>query len=207
MSQPLDRTKRIKELGPLDRELGEFWVENPFLLPQLGENLSAYETNCLFMNHGNMQFVDGSFASNVNLDSDSRSVVPADFNRDGRSDLLVGSVGGGPLRLFQNQLPERNWIGLRLRGIDSNANGIGARLVIHVGEKKIYRDLFAANGFFGTTPSELLVGLGDVELIDKIEVRWPSGHISEFSSVTPNRWVNLYEDDRAPETMPILTAE
>ena len=33
-------------------------------------------------------------------DSDSRSVVAADFNRDGAVDLLVGSVGGGPMRLF-----------------------------------------------------------------------------------------------------------
>jgi hypothetical protein len=207
VSQPLDRTKRIKELGPLDRELGEFWVENPFLMPQLGENLSAYETNCLFMNHGDLHFVDGSFTSNVNLDSDSRSAVPADFNRDGKTDLLVGSVGGGPLRLFRNQLPDRHWLGLRLRGTDSNANGIGARLVFHVGEKKIYRDLFAANGFFGTTPSELLVGLGDAEMIDKIEVRWPSGHVSEFLSVTPDRWLNLYEDDRTPEPLSMPTSE
>ena len=198
MSQPLDRTKRIKELGPLDRELGEFWVENPFLMPQMGENLSAYETNCLFMNRGDLKFVDGSFSSNVNLDSDSRSAVPADFNRDGKVDLLVGSVGGGPLRLFRNQLPARSWLGVRLRGSDSNASGIGARLVFHVNDRKIYRDVFPANGFFGTAPSEILVGLGEASVIEKIEIRWPSGHVSEIDSVTPNRWVEIFEDDREP---------
>ena len=199
MSQPLDRTKRIKELGPLDRELGEFWVENPFLMPQLGENLSAYETNCLYLNHGDFKFVEGSFASSADLDADSRSIAPADFDRDGKVDLLVGSVGGGPLRMFRNEFQDAHWIGLQFRGSDSNSQGIGARIKIQVDGRTLHRELFPANGFFGSSPSELHIGLGQATQIDSIEIRWPSGHVTQMEDVTADQWLKVFEDERPAE--------
>ena len=94
MSQPLDRSCLLPELGEVDKKAGEFWVQNPFLIPRNGGNLSAFEPNRLFLNTGDNAFLDASFASSANIDSDSRSVVAADFDRDGAPDLLVGSVGG-----------------------------------------------------------------------------------------------------------------
>jgi hypothetical protein len=59
----MDRGGRLPALGQLDHEAGEFWVENPFLMPKRGDNLSAYEHNCLFLNTsqpGNLSFLDAS---------------------------------------------------------------------------------------------------------------------------------------------------
>ncbi len=104
VSQPLDRTGTLPKLGDLDEELGEFWAGNVFSMPRNGDNLSAYERNRLFLNKGDGEsFLDASFASGADIDSDSRTVVAADFDRDGRPDLLVGSVGCGSLRLFLNR--------------------------------------------------------------------------------------------------------
>ena len=86
----------LPELGEVDRDAGEFWYENPFQIVTNGENLSAFERNCLFMNLDGQAFIDGSFASGADIDSDSRSVIATDMNADGAIDLLVGSVGGGP---------------------------------------------------------------------------------------------------------------
>ena len=63
VTQPMDRTCRIPQLGEIDSDNGEFWVENPFEMPEKGENLSAYERNRVYLNAGNLEFIDASFAS------------------------------------------------------------------------------------------------------------------------------------------------
>jgi len=183
----LDRTSRIAPVGELDKEQGEFWVENPFMMPLLGENLSAYERNCLFWNVGGDRFLDASFASAADIDSDSRSVVAADFDGDGAVDLLVGSVGGGSLRLFQNQVPQQNHLRLQLAGKTCNHQAIGSRITLRVGQRRIYRDVFSANGFMGQGPAEMLIGVGSAERIDEVEIRWPDGSRQVLNDVAANQ--------------------
>lgn len=193
MSQPHDRRGRLEAIGDIDREAGEFWVENPFMIPSQRENLSAFERNRTFLNLDGNSFIDVSFASGADIDSDSRSVVAADFDRDGATDLLVGSVGGGPLRLFLNRFPKANFAQIRLEGTASNRAGIGARLTAQVGGRTLVRDLFPHNGFMGQGPSEIILGLGAAPLIDSLEVRWPSGKIQSFSKLEANKYLLLKE--------------
>ncbi len=128
-------------------------MENPFQIPASGENLSAFERNRLFLNHGGLQFVDASFVSGVDIDSDSRAVIAADFNGDAKPDLLVGSAGGGSLRLFENQIKNGNrHLRLKLIGADSNRPGIGSRIEVTAGGRRIRRSLFPDNGFSGQAP-------------------------------------------------------
>ena len=193
VSQPLDRYSKIEALGDLDTEAGEFWVENPFMMIGMRANLSAYERNRTFLNVDGKSFIDMSFASAVDLDSDSRSVIAADFDRDGATDLLVSSVGGGPLRLFLNRFPKQNSVRIELVGSKSNRAAIGARLIAHVGSRQIVRDVFPANGFMGQGPAEVSLGLGSAERIDRLEVRWPSGKTQEFAKLPAGRPLRIDE--------------
>jgi hypothetical protein len=183
----------------VDREAGEFWVANPFHMPQNGQNLSAYERKRMYLNHRGGQFMDISFFSRADIDSDSRSVVAADFNRDGRVDLLVGSVGGGPLRLFLNEIPTAsNFVRLELTGKSSNRQAIGSRIVVETGQGTITRDLFPANGCMGQAPPEALIGVGPVSQIPLIKIRWPTGAWQEFRDVPVNTTVTIEEGKSSP---------
>jgi len=195
VAQPLDRNAELPALGDVDREGGEFWVDNPFKIPASGNNLSAYERNRLFLNLGGDGFLDASFASAADIDSDSRAVIVADFDRDGASDLLVGSVGGGPLRLFLNRFPKASYARIRLEGSESNRAGIGARLTATVAGRKLVRDVFPHNGFMGQGPGETVLGLGTAQSIDRLEVRWPSGKNQIYSNLSANRDFLLKEGD------------
>jgi hypothetical protein len=181
-------------MGTVDRAAGEFWVANPFMMPGEGHNLSAYERNRLFLNHRGNQFVDASFTSNADLDSDSRSAMPGDFNNDGAADLLVASVGGGPLRLFLNQVGvNSNSISIRLSGTASNKTAIGSRVIASVADRKIVRDVFPANGFMGQAPAQTQIGLGDAIMIDRLEVRWPTGVTQTFRNIPAGSQVSITE--------------
>lgn len=179
----MDRRSQLPVLGKINEEAGEFWVSNPFMLQKKGANLSAFERNRLFLNQNGQGFIDASFASNADIDSDSRSVVVADFNGDQTPDLLVASAGGGPLRLFLNRMEQGNRVEIVLQGNKSNRPGIGARVIAEVDGMKIVRDLFPANGFMGSSPAWLSLGIGSAESIQRLTIRWPSGKIQELSDV------------------------
>ena len=196
MSQPHNRLSQLEAIGEIDEEAGEFWTKNPFQMPNERENLSSFERNRTFLSLDGSSFIDVSFASGADIDSDSRSVVAADFNRDGATDLLVGSVGGGSLRLFLNRFPKANFSRIRLEGSGSNRAGIGARLTATVEGQKLIRDLFPQNGFMGQGPAEIILGLGDAKEIDRLEVRWPSGKTQIYKNLAANRYFLLKEDPK-----------
>jgi hypothetical protein len=191
----MDRMSILPKLGDVDADAGEFWVENPFMMPRLGHNLSAFERSRMFLNVEGKAFIDASFLSAADIDSDSRSVVAADFSGDGAPDILIGTVGGGPLRMFRNQFPRTNHrLRIDLVGVKSNRPGIGARIVAHVGGRQIVRDRFPANGFMGQGPVETILGVGQANRIDRLTIRWPStGHVQEFTDVPVNCSLTITE--------------
>ena len=195
MTQPLDRNARIKAIGAIDENAGEFWVENPFDIASNGYNLSAYERNRTFLNVDGDSFLDASFASTMDIDADSRSVVTADFDRDGAPDVLVVSVGGGPVRLYLNRFPPASRVRVDLVGRESTRAGIGARVVAEAGGRTIRRALFPANGGFGQGPAELDLGLGNATTIDRLTVTWPSGTEQVFHDIPANGVLQITEGD------------
>ena len=178
----------------MDEDRGEFWEDNPFMITENGNNLSAFETNRVFINKFGTRFIDASFASVASIDSDSRSVIAADFDNDHRPDLLVASVGGGPYRLFGNQFPGRPAIvEVDLVGVTSNRFGIGCRLSLVIGDRRIVRDVFANNSFQGQQPPETIIGLGAAKGIDRLTVTWPTGESQTFDNVPVNGTLRITE--------------
>ena len=208
MTQPLDRSCQLPALGELDEETGEFWPERVFQMPRNRQNLSAYERNRAYLNAGDDTFLDFSFASGCDIDADSRSVIAADFDRDGATDLLVGSVGGGPLRLFLNRMPATSHrVRVELVGVRSNRSGTGSRVTAVCGGRQIVRDVFPANGCLGQGPVELILGVGDATLIDRLTVRWPSGEQQEFVDIPVDCAVTITEGQTRVERRPFRGAD
>ncbi|MEO2046228.1 MAG: CRTAC1 family protein [Pirellulales bacterium] len=194
MTQPLDRNCNLPQIGALDREAGEFWVSNPFALQQKRHNLSAYERNRFYLNCPGQPFLNASYSSQADIDADSRAAIAADFNNDGKPDLLVSSAGGGVLRLFHNRFPQTtNYVRFDLVGTHSNRSAIGARLLARCGGRQIVRDLFPTNACQGMAPAEMLIGVGKAEQIDHLTVRWPSGKIQQFDNLPVNTTITLSE--------------
>jgi len=181
-------------LGTVDQKSGEFWIGNAFMMPRVGANLSAFERNRLFLNVKRQRFLDASFASRADIDSDSRSVVAADFDGDGAPDLLVGSSGGGSLRLFRNRFPRTtHHVRMNLEGVTSNRLAIGTRVIAHCGDQQIVRDLFTPNGCMGQGPPEMILGLGTATTIDRLSVRWPTGRVQEFRNLPVDCRITIRE--------------
>lgn len=92
-----------------------------------------------------------------------------DLNNDGFLDIQNGNT------VYFTQPNGNNWIKINLLGIQSNSNGIGARLEIYGEWGKQIRDVQSGVGFrhMGTLNPQFGIGLSTE--IDSVIVRWPSG--------------------------------
>jgi len=130
--------------------------------------------------------------------SATQDVVPADYNNDGWLDVFAPGlqmIGGdnGPKYtslLYQNISPDslslvNHWLKLDLEGSIiglpnsgwspySNRSAIGARVIVHLPDKNISREIIAGKGHGSMDPLQLHFGLGQFNAIDSITVKWPS---------------------------------
>ncbi len=201
MAQPFDRGALLKQAGDLDWRSGEFWVGNPFDLSDSSFNLSAFEANRTYLGVDGEVFLDLTYQSGMDSEGDGRASVGADFNNDGMPDVLVRQTGGGPLLLYENHFPKKNYLKISLRGKESNSLGIGAQISVGVGDRVLHRQLYPVNSFRSQSPALVHFGLGQAEAVDWLKIRWPSGKAQEFKNLEVNRHLRLAEGSAAPEVI------
>ena len=201
MAQPFDRSGFVAPAGALDSAAGQFWVGNAWAIVATQKNLSAYERNRTFLNLGDCRFVDVSFLTGADSDGDGRSVVAADLTGDGMEDLVVRQTGGGPLLVFQNRFPRRHYLRVSLRGVQSNGQGIGARLTAQVGARQIVRELYPADTYVSRQPCEVYFGLADATGVDRLTIRWPSGRTQELTGVAADQHIRITEGQNSFKVM------
>lgn len=112
-------------------------------------------------------------------------MVAADFDRDGRLELVLGNPNMRPL-LYKQGCSENSWINVDLRGPPGNRMGLGSRLEVTVGDRIWVRELYGLRGH-GQGPSEFHVGLGYVDWVDKIRLVWPDGTEQVLTDIAPDR--------------------
>jgi hypothetical protein len=125
--------------------------------------------NTIMFNNGNMTFTPRIIlASNGPI---------GDLNNDGFLDIQNGN------RLFLGNPNDNNWIKIHLKGVESNGNGIGARVEVYTttpGLTKQIRDVKSGDGFKYMSSLNVHFGLGAAEEIEKVVVKWPSGTVDTF---------------------------
>ena len=106
---------------------------------------------------------------------DGRSVAMADFENRGCLDVVVANQRG-PLLLYKNTVaPERHWIEFDLEGRRSNRSAIGAEVRAFWNGQQQLQEVSGGSGFCSQNQRRLHFGLGKANVVDRVEIRWPSG--------------------------------
>mgnify|MGYP002628042876 CR=1 FL=1 len=163
-----------------------------------GRSFSGYERNCAFLNVDGKSFATVSASSGLDLMDDGRAVATCDWNFDGKLDFWVTNRTAPKVRLLMNEstpTPETaGFVALRLKGGSSiNRDAIGARIEIYPdsGRKHFIRTLHAGDGFLAQSSKWLHFGLGSLESINRVIVRWPGASAEPFTGVTPGGFFEL----------------
>jgi len=165
-------------------------VENDIAAVQ--QRVSYRQAPHLFRNRGDGGFDEVTTASpDLARPMVARGAAFGDIDGDGDPDLAV-SGNGGPARLFRNDGGERNgWVGFRLRGGNSNRDGIGAKIILAIEDAGMTRSetrvVKSATGYASQNQLEVVFGLGSGGRAASAEVRWPSGTRSDLEAPAARR--------------------
>jgi hypothetical protein len=100
------------------------------------------------------------------------------FRDNGLLDVVL-TENGGPARLLRNEGGTgHHWIRLDLRGDGrrSNSSALGAHVTLKAGKSVQRRSVVGARGYLSQSELPVTFGLGKLDRIDSVTIRWPGSN-------------------------------
>ena len=123
----------------------------------------------------------------------SRGGALGDYDNDGDLDLLVMNLNDSPNLLHNYGGNRNNWLGVKLVGMESNRDGLGARVRLFSGERVLMREVQRGYGYQSQHDVRVLFGLGAEERVERVEIRWPSGRVQMLEQPELRRYLVVRE--------------
>jgi len=126
----------------------------------------------------------------------SRGLAAGDFDNDGRIDIVINDLDGGPQLLHNEyrELAERgNWLLVKLTGAGRNTDAIGAIVTAKTGTATEMRLVQSGTSYISQNDMRLHFGLGAATQVDVVEVRWPDGKTSKLENVKANQILKVQQ--------------
>jgi enediyne biosynthesis protein E4 len=162
-------------------------------------HLHYREPPMLLWNSQGKRFVDVSSRSGDVFSERwaGRGLASGDINNDGREDVVITS-NNGPAWVLLNEMETRNhWITLKLVGVRSNRDAIGARVKISTAEGEQYATVTTAGSYQSSSDKRVHFGLGSATQIAQIEIAWPSGIHQAVNDVKADQILTVTEPSAA----------
>jgi tetratricopeptide (TPR) repeat protein len=153
---------------------------------------SIYEgrKSFLYENRGDGTFRDITFLAGVRV-FNGWGCAFSDFDCDGDVDLFVASGSG--VRCFENSGCGNNYLKVRVRGRESNSNGVGARIVVTQNGNVQIREVDAGKGTTSQNSFVQHFGFGGNDDPVRVEVRFANGVRVIHDAVSLNQLVEILE--------------
>ena len=166
-------------------------VQSPAAAPRV----TVDQPNTVFRNLGGKSFA--ALTAEAGLAAQPprrhRGSAVGDLNGDGRLDVVVSALSA-PAEIWMNQSPGANhWLELRLRGVKSNRDGIGARIKVVSKGITQYNHVTTAVGYASSSAGPVHFGLGADASAELIVISWPSGITQELRNVAADRVLEVKE--------------
>lgn len=155
--------------------------------------MATRDPNNLLMQQASGQFVEAAASAGIATLARSRGAALADFDGDGRLDLVVMNRRA-PIELYRNVTPDTgNWLRIKLEQEGGNRDAVGARVeVVADGHAQSMQKL-VGGGHAGGQVLPLHFGLGPV--VDaQVVVIWPDG-IRSARLVKTNQTITIRRRD------------
>ena len=157
---------------------------------------SYRQGNALLLNRGNGTFVDVSAKTGRDLIKPGahRGAAVADFDNDGRLDLVVTALGERAKLLRNVSTPEGRWLMLRLAGRASNRDGLGTVVRLTLDDGRVLMSHATTSvGFASSSDPRVHFGVPRNRTVERVTLRWPSGAFQTIERPALNRILMVEE--------------
>jgi hypothetical protein len=154
----------------------------------------------------------------------ARGATFGDLDNDGDIDIVINHKDGAPALLRNDTKSANHWIRFALQGTKSNRDAIGTKLQITTSEpsvqrvtergpdgkettkevtkpeRTIHRQRKGGYSLQGTNDPRVLVGVGPVDVVKIVVIRWPSGIVTTMENLKVDQEYKVVEPkDGKPE--------
>jgi len=170
------------------------------LIDQYDPATSYRGTSLVLRNLGNGRFADVSAQCGDGLfpRHSARGAAFDDLDNDGDIDVVVLNSRERPT-ILRNMLYEsgnrNHWLEIRLRGVKTNRDGVGARVRVVAGDLTQVDEVHSGRGYQGHWGLRLHFGLGPRDRVDRIEVRWIGGGVDVLEDFSVDQCLVITESD------------
>ncbi len=149
----------------------------------------------LFENLGNGKFKDVSVERSQYFREENvgRGACLGDYDNDGDIDIYIVNLDSQSKFIRNNKGNQNNWLTLNLIGQTSNRDGVGSRIKIIAGGKVQTAQKKSTTGYLSQNDSRIHFGLVKNEIVEKIEIKWPSGKFQVLENIKSNQILTIKE--------------
>jgi enediyne biosynthesis protein E4 len=149
----------------------------------------------IFENLGDGKFRDSSLDLGKYFEKEmvGRGVALGDYDNDGDIDALIVNLNDHCVFLRNNKGNLNNWLTLNLIGTTSNHDAVGVRVKLYSGGKMQSAQKKSTSGYLSQNDQRMHFGLSKDDMVEKIEIRWPSGKIQNLEKIKPNQMLTVTE--------------
>jgi hypothetical protein len=159
------------------------------------DTTSYHVRNIVLMNRGDGKFVNVSDACGDGLlpQLSSRGAAFDDLDNDGDIDAVILNSRQQPTLLRNETVSGNHWIQIRLQGVGSNRDGVGAQVTVVADDLVQVDEVHSGRGYQSHWGTRLHFGLGRRDHIDRIEVRWIGGGVDVLEEVAVDKLMVITE--------------
>jgi hypothetical protein len=140
----------------------------------------------------------------------ARGLAVGDVDGDGDPDLLV-CANNGRAALLRNELfstsdpiqnpkskiqNQKHWLAVRPRGVKSNRDGLGTRVVVQVDGGKQTAWVRSGSSYCSESEHVARFGLGRAARAEWVELHWPGGTVQRLRDVKADQLLQVTEETR-----------
>lgn len=129
-----------------------------------------------------------------------RGLAIGDLDNDGREDLLILSQNQ-PLAFFHNRTAGGHALTLWLEGVRSNRDAVGASVIVEANGLRRVGYRFGGGSFQSASDPRFHFGIGPAQMVERVEIHWPSGKIDRFENLPANAIYLVREGDDHPRKL------
>jgi len=153
------------------------------------------EPGLLFLNQhdGTFKNVSTLVGPAIQTPQVSRGVAVGDLFNDGRLEIVIENLKGGPMILQPQGGPANHWISFALEGTKCNRLALNARVKAIAGDLVQTGEVLSGGSYLSQNDLRIHFGLGSKDHVDRVEILWPDGKMEVRSNLAADRFYTFKE--------------